>query len=76
MRCQEKEEGEEFRAGDMFELLHENTDKVLKMSRYYQYSFQNWDNCPFQGQLEVSTVERASKETILKIVGGIFFKSK
>jgi len=24
------------------------------MSKYYEYSYVNWENCPFQGQLEVS----------------------
>lgn len=46
------------------------------MSRYYEYKFDNWENCPFQGQIEVSAVERATRETEFKIVGGVFFKEK
>ncbi len=46
------------------------------MSRYYQYGFQNWENCPFQGQLEISCAVRPSKETQFKVVGGIFFRGK
>jgi hypothetical protein len=34
----------------------------------------NWENCPFQGQLEVSGVGTHSKETEWRIVGGVFFK--
>jgi hypothetical protein len=34
----------------------------------------NWENVPFQGQLEVSGVSAHSKETEFKIVGGVFFK--
>lgn len=44
------------------------------MSRYYQYAFNNWENCPFQGQLEISAVSSPSKETEFKFVGGVFFK--
>ena len=69
-----KGEGESFAGGDLFELIHENTDKKLKMSKFYEYSFQNWENCPFQGQLEVSATDRSTKETQFKIMGGIFFK--
>lgn len=46
------------------------------MSRYYEYRFDNWEGCPFQGQIEVSAVERATRETEFKIVGGVFFKEK
>ena len=60
----------------MFELVHENTEKVLKMSRYYEYRFDNWENCPFQGQIEVSGADRSSRETEFRIVGGVFFKDK
>lgn len=60
----------------MFELIHENTEKRLKMSRYYEYKFDNWENCPFQGQIEVSGADRSTRETEFKIVGGVFFKDK
>jgi len=46
------------------------------MSRYYSYNVQNWDNCPCDGQLEISAAATSSKETMFKIVGGIFFKEK
>lgn len=46
------------------------------MSRYYEYRFDNWEDCPFQGQVEISAVERATRETEFKIVGGVFFKEK
>ncbi len=34
----------------------------------------NWENCPFQGQLEVSAVATQSRETEWRIAGGVFFK--
>ena len=46
------------------------------MSRYYEYKFDNWENCPFQGQIEVSGADRSTRETEFKIVGGVFFKDK
>ena len=46
------------------------------MSRYYEYNWNNWENCPFQGQIEISAVERPTRETEFKIVGGVFFKEK
>ena len=46
------------------------------MSRYYEYSWNNWEECPFQGQIEVSGVERPTRETEFKLVGGVFFKEK
>jgi len=46
------------------------------MSRYYEYSWSNWENCPFQGQIEVSAVDRPTRETEFKLVGGVFFKEK
>lgn len=46
------------------------------MSRYYEYSWNNWEECPFQGQIEVSAVERPTRETEFKLVGGVFFKEK
>jgi hypothetical protein len=49
--------------GDFFELIHENTEKRLKMSRYYEYKFDNWENCPFQGQIEVSGADRPTRES-------------
>jgi hypothetical protein len=73
MRCLGKPDGEPFLGGYPFELVHENTEKRLKMSRYYEYKFDNWENCPFQGQIEVSAVERATRETEFKVVGGVFF---
>lgn len=36
----------------------------------------NWENCPFQGQLEVSGVAGHSRETEWRIVGGVFFKEQ
>ena len=44
------------------------------MSRYYEYAWKNWENCPFQSQLEISAVPKSSKETEFKIIGGVFFK--
>ena len=44
------------------------------MSKYYEYSYVNWENCPFQGQIEVSATNKPTKETQFKIVGGVFFK--
>lgn len=61
LSCLKKEAGENFYGEDVFELIHENTEKRIKMSRYYEYSPMNWENCPFQGQLEVSAVAKASK---------------
>ena len=46
------------------------------MSRYYEYSYNNWEDCPFQGQIEVSAVDRPTRETEFKLVGGVFFKEK
>lgn len=74
LRCVSKREGEQFEGGDVFELVHENTEKRVKASRYYEYGFNNWENCPFQGQLEVSGVDGHTKETEWRIVGGVFFK--
>ena len=76
LRCKNKPSGEQFFGGDIFELVHENTEKVLKMSRYYEYRFDNWENCPFQGQIEISGADRSTRETEFKIVGGVFFKDK
>lgn len=42
LECLQKEEGELFYGGDLFALIHENTEKRMKMSRYYEYSFGNW----------------------------------
>ena len=74
LRCIGKAEGVPFLGGTTFELVHENTDKLLKMSKYYEYSYVNWENCPFQGQLEVSGADKSTMETRFKIVGGVFFK--
>jgi hypothetical protein len=71
-----KSAGQPFFGGDVFELIHENTEKRLKMSRYYEYKFDNWENCPFKGQIEVSASDRPTRETDFKIVGGVFFKDK
>jgi hypothetical protein len=63
--------GQPFFGGDVFELIHENTEnteKRLKMSRYYEYKFDNWENCPFKGQIEVSATDRPTRETDFKIV--------
>lgn len=76
MKCLAKEDGQQFYGGDLFSLIHEDTEKRLKMSRYYEYSWNNWEECPFQGQIEVSGVERATRETEFKLVGGVFFKEK
>lgn len=46
------------------------------MSRYYEYKFDNWENCPFQGQIEISAVDSPTRQTEFKIVGGVFFKDK
>ena len=35
IRCLSKTEGDNFMGGDAFELVHENTEKLLKMSKYY-----------------------------------------
>ena len=72
----QKSAGEQFYGGDIFALVHENTEKTLKMSRYYEYSWNNWEDCPFQGQIEVSAVDRPTRETEFKLVGGVFFKEK
>jgi len=37
-----KKEGDDFFGGDVFELVHENTEKKIKMSKYYEYSYANW----------------------------------
>ena len=42
LRCVNRNEGDLFYGGDIFELLHENTEKRVKASRYYEYSFNNW----------------------------------
>ena len=42
LECLKKKAGENFYGGDIFALVHENTEKRLKMSRYYEYSFNNW----------------------------------
>jgi hypothetical protein len=76
LQCKGKPNAQPFYGGDMFELIHENTEKRLKMSRYYEYKFDNWENCPFQGQIEVSGADRPTRETEFKIVGGVFFKDK
>jgi hypothetical protein len=76
LHCLNKQNGEQFYGGDIFELVHENTEKKLKMSRYYEYKFDNWENCPFQGQIEVSAADKTTRETEFKIVGGVFFKEK
>ena len=44
------------------------------MSKFYEYSYVNWENCPFQGQLEISGSDKSTKETEFKIVGGVFFQ--
>ena len=44
------------------------------MSKYYEYSYVNWENCPFQGQLVVSGTPTSTRETQFKIVGGVFFR--
>ena len=46
------------------------------MSRYYEYRYDNWEDCPFQGQVQISAVDRATRETEFKIVGGVFFEEK
>lgn len=74
IKCLSKQEGDPFFGGDIFELIHENTEKKLKMSKFYEYSYNNWENCPFQNQLEVSATEKSTKETQFKIIGGVFFK--
>lgn len=74
LKCLNKEDGDAFFGGDIFELIHENTEKRLKMSKFYEYSYNNWENCPFQGQLEISATEKATKETQFKIMGGVFFR--
>lgn len=51
LSCLHKEAGELFYGEDIFELIHENSERRVKMSRYYQYSHMNWENCPFEGQL-------------------------
>jgi hypothetical protein len=35
LHCLSKKDGEHFYGGDAFELVHESTQKILKMSRYY-----------------------------------------
>jgi dolichyl-phosphate-mannose--protein O-mannosyl transferase len=74
IKCLNKKDGDEFFGGDVFELVHENTDKKVKMSKYYEYSYANWENCPFQGQLEVSGTAASTRETQFKIIGGVFFR--
>lgn len=69
-----KKDGENFTGQDEFELIHENTEKKLKMSKYYEYSYANWENCPFQGQVEVSAADKSTRETQFKIIGGVFFR--
>lgn len=54
--------------------MHENTEKRIKMNKYYEYAYNNWENCPFQGQIEVSATAAATRESQLKIVGGVFFR--
>ena len=44
------------------------------MSKFYEYSYNNWENCPFSGQVEVSGTDKPTKETQFKIMGGVFFK--
>ena len=56
-----KADGEQFYGGDVFALAHENTEKILKMSRYYDYSWNIWEDCPFQGQIEISAVDKATR---------------
>lgn len=46
------------------------------MSRYYEYKFDNWENCPFQGQVQISATDKPTRQTEFKIVGGVFFKDK
>lgn len=53
-----------------------NTDMRMRMARYSEYHYNNWENCPFQSQVEVSGVSQSSKETQFKIGGGIFFKDE
>jgi len=63
-----------FYGGDVFELVHENTEKRLKTTRYHQYSYMNWENCPFDGQMEVCAIAGQTRETEWRVVGGVFFK--
>lgn len=63
LKCVTKSDGELYYGGDVIELVHENTEKRLRNSRYYEYSYMNWENCPFQGQTEVSAVPNRSRET-------------
>ena len=74
IQCLKKQDGEKFTGGYHFELVHENTEKNMKMSKYYEYSYSNWDNCPFHGQIEISGTEKSTRETQFKIIGGVFFR--
>ena len=67
--CTNGRSGEELRGAHTFELIHESTDKRLRVSRFHKYSFSNWENCPCDGQLEVSAVDSPTKETLFQIVG-------
>jgi hypothetical protein len=40
--CTNGKNGDELKGSNTFELIHENTDKHLKVSRFYKYSFSNW----------------------------------
>lgn len=62
--------------GYKFDLIHENTEKHLKISRFHKYSNANWENCPCDGQLEVVGVNQSTKETALQIVGGVFYQDQ
>ncbi len=62
LKCKAKAKGEVLHGYDLFELHHQKTNQILKMSRYYEYSYNNWENIPFQGQLEVSASNKATKE--------------
>lgn len=59
--CTNGKNGDNLKGSHTFELIHEATDKHLKISRYHKYSFSNWENCPCDGQLEVSATDSTTK---------------
>ncbi len=69
IQCHEHKDNDPFYGGYKFDLIHENTEKHMKISRFNKYAHSNWENCPCDGQLEVVGVAQANKETALQIVG-------
>lgn len=61
MHCLQNKNEEILLGGYKFDLIHENTEKHLKISKAYRYSGSTWENCPCDGQLEVAGIPQTTK---------------